>query len=119
MIAVALEFLYSIGYTKSDILSEYESKVPRDSRILYRANGNKCFTSKAVYRGISFNKGISAISSMSTFLRLLNIFNITGTGLSRIFIILYDCVSVSNKTEDDELKLISVLVKARDIILKK
>lgn len=110
LMAVVVEYLFSKGYTREDIAF---SDV-HDKRVLYIAEEYKYFTSKAEYKGITFNKNISAICSMKTFISLLNLFKMD---LSKIYVIMYDFGT--NSSKDSRLvDSVGNLVEVKDVVLK-
>lgn len=110
LMAVVVEHLYREGYTRRKIVSI--SNTVQSGRVLYDSNEHRYFTSEAKYRGISFNKNISAICSMKNFLKLLNLYDID---LNSVFIIIYDSDKSKNTKLLDEIKY---QVDAQDIVLK-
>ena len=111
LMAVVVEYLFSKGYTREDIAF---SDV-HDKRVLYIAEEYKYFTSKAEYKGITFNKNISAICSMKTFISLLNLFKMD---LSKIYVIMYDFGTNSSSKDSRLVDSVGKLVEAKDVVLK-
>lgn len=111
LMAVVVEYLLSKGYTREDIAF---SDV-HDKRILYVAEEYKYFTSKAEYKGITFNKNISAICSMKTFINLLNLFKMD---LSKIYVIMYDFGTNGSSKDSRLVDSVGNLVEVKDVVLK-
>lgn len=111
LMAVVVEYLLSKGYTKEDIVF---SDV-HDKRVLYVAEEFKYFTSKAEYKGITFNKNISAICSMKTFINLLNLFKMD---LSKIYVIMYDFGTNGSSKDSRLVDSVGNLVEVKDVVLK-
>lgn len=111
LMAVVVEYLLSKGYTKEDIAF---SDV-HDKRVLYVAEEFKYFTSKAEYKGITFNKNISAICSMKTFINLLNLFKMD---LSKIYVIMYDFGTNGSSKDSRLVDSVGNLVEVKDVVLK-
>lgn len=111
LMAVVVEYLFSKGYTREDIAF---SDV-HDKRVLYVAEEYKYFTSKAEYKGITFNKNISAICSMKTFISLLNLFKID---LSKIYVIMYDFGTNGSSKDSRLVDSVGNLVEVKDVVLK-
>lgn len=110
LIGAVVEHLYREGYTRRKIISI--SNRVRSGRVLYDSNENRYFVAEAQYRGISFNKRLSAMYSMRYFLNLLSLYDID---LNSVFIILYDPDKGKNTKVIDEIKY---QVDAQDIVLK-
>lgn len=111
LMAVVVEYLLSKGYTRRDIaFSDMH-----DKRILYTTEEYKYFTSKAEYRGITFNKNISAICSMKTFISLLNLFKMD---LSKIYVIMYDFDTKGSSKNARLVDSVRNLVEVKDVVLK-
>ena len=111
LMAVVVEYLLSKGYTRRDIAF---SDV-HDKRVLYTTEEYKYFTSKAEYRGITFNKNISAICSMKTFINLLNLFKMD---LSKIYVIMYDFDTKGSSKNARLVDSVRNLVEVKDVVLK-
>lgn len=111
LMAVVVEYLLSKGYTRRDIAF---SDV-HDKRVLYTTEEYKYFTSKAEYRGITFNKNISAICSMKTFISLLNLFKMD---LSKIYVIMYDFDTKGSSKNARLVDSVRNLVEVKDVVLK-
>ena len=111
LMAVVVEYLLSNGYTRRDIAF---SDV-HDKRVLYTTEEYKYFTSKAEYRGITFNKNISAICSMKTFINLLNLFKMD---LSKIYVIMYDFDTKGSSKNARLVDSVRNLVEVKDVVLK-
>lgn len=111
LMAVVVEYLLSKGYTRRDIAF---SDV-HDKRVLYTTEEYKYFTSKAEYKGITFNKNISAICSMKTFISLLNLFKMN---LSKIYVIMYDSDTKGSSKNARLVDSVRNLVEVKDVVLK-
>lgn len=111
LMAVVVEYLFSRGYTREDIaFSDLY-----DKRVLYSAEECKYFTSKAEYKGITFNKNISAICSMKTFISLLSLFKMD---LNKIYVIMYDFDTKGLSKDYRLITSVGNLVEVKNVVLE-
>lgn len=114
LIATVLEALYGMGGTKHEIIGT-DREFSIGSRLLFDSGEYKSFVAKAMYKGICFEKRLSAVASIRRFLDLLQLFKLD---VSSIFIIMYDFDKSVPGKNTKAVDAVNRIVDAHDIVVE-